>query len=87
MKLTAPTTVTTSNQQISLTIYACSQAGTEAKCNAEFTEVASLTVSATVPEFTFGIAAVVAIGLVGLMLVKRRSLPKIAAPSVGTTVA
>jgi hypothetical protein len=73
MSVTAPTTVTSTNGQIYLTIYACSQAGTEAKCNSVFTEVASLTIVSTVPEFGFGVAAIVAISLVGLVFVKKRS--------------
>ncbi len=75
LSLTAPSTVTPSNSQETLTIYACSQAGTDVKCDSAFTQVASLTVTATVPQFAAaGIGLAVVLGALGLILVRRKSL-------------
>jgi len=86
LSLTAPTTVTPTNGQETLTIYACSQVGNELKCGGVFTEVASLTITATVPQFAIvGTGLAVALGAVGLLFLRKRSLPQIA-PTVGTAV-
>jgi len=86
LSLTAPTTVTPTNGQETLTIYACSQVGNEQKCGGVYTEVASLTVTATVPQFAIaGTGLAVALGAVGLLFLRRKSLPQIA-PAVGTAV-
>ncbi len=86
LSLTAPTTVTPTNGQETLTIYACSQTGTEVKCGGSYTEVASLTVTATVPQFAVvGTGLAVVLGAVGLLFLKKKSLPQIV-PTVGTAV-
>jgi len=86
LKLTAPSVVTTTNGQETLTIYACSQVGNEQKCGGVYTEVASLTVTATVPQFAVvGTGLAVVLGAVGLLFLRKKSLPQIA-PTVGTAV-
>ena len=80
LSLTAPTTINASNTQETLTIYACSQSGTEQKCDSQFTEVASLTVTATVPQFAFGVGAALVLGLGGLLVLRKKGLPQ-ATPS------
>lgn len=87
LQITAPTTVTPTNQQETLTIYACSIAGTTQTCNSAYQQTASLTVSTTVPQFGLGIGLIIAIGLVGLVLVKRRNTPKLASTAGITTAA
>ncbi len=74
LSLTAPTTVTSTNSVIDLTIYACTSTGTQTQCNSLFAEVASLSVTATVPEFGLGMGLALAIGMFGLLIfVRRRS--------------
>lgn len=75
LSITAPPAVNSSNSQLSLTIYACSQSGTQPQCNSILTEVASLSVTASVPEFGLGLGLAMAIGILGLLLViRKRSL-------------
>ena len=82
LSLTAPTTVTSSNSQLSLTLYACSTSGTSVNCNSVFTEIASLTVIASVPQFGLGMGLALAIGFLGLFLYVRKG--KFALPTVNT---
>ena len=71
LALTAPTIVTGTNMQETLTIYACSQSGTQTQCNSLLTDVASLSVTSNVPQFGLGVGVAMAVGLLGLVLVKR----------------
>lgn len=71
LQVTAPSVVSSSNSQEVLTIYACSQAGSQTQCNSLLTNVASLTVASNVPQFGLGIGVAMAVGLLGLVLVKR----------------
>jgi hypothetical protein len=83
LSLTAPTTVNSSNTAETLTIYACSQAGTEMKCGGVYTEIASLTVTATVPQFAVaGLGLAVVLGAVGLVFLRKKSLPQVAPTAV-----
>jgi hypothetical protein len=86
LSVTAPTTVTATNQQIELEVYACSLTGTSYTCDSLFQGVASLTITATVPQFALGLGLAITIGLVGLVLVKKRTTPKLAS-TAGITAA
>ena len=86
LSLTAPTAVNTTNAQETLTIYACSQSGTELKCGGVYEEVASLTVTATVPQFgVAGVGIAVVLGAVGLLFLRKKSLPQ-AAPAATSAI-
>ena len=84
LSLTAPTAVNPSNEQETLTIYVCTGTGSEMKCNSQATEIASMTITATVPQFAVvGTSLAVVLGAVGLLFLKRKSLPTISAPAAG----
>ena len=72
LTITAPTTVTSTNTQESLVIYACSGTGTSVYCNSNYLNVASGSITATVPEFGFGFGLALAIGLLGMVLVTKK---------------
>lgn len=75
LEVTAPTTVTSSNNAIGLTLFACSSTGSSTNCANLLAEVASLSVVATVPQFGLGMGLALAIGLVGfLAFFRKRSL-------------
>ncbi len=73
LTVNAPSIVTSTNGMESLTIWACSQSGNNVYCASILSEVASLTIDATVPQFGLGIGVATALGMLGLVLVKRRS--------------
>ncbi len=72
LTVTAPTTVTASNSVEDLTIYACSQSGSTQTCASILEDVASLTITSSVPEFGMGLGLSLVIGLFGLLFVVRR---------------
>ena len=72
LMVTAPTIVTSTNMQEELTLYACSTSGTQSSCNSLGTQVASLSVTSTVPEFGLGLGLTLVIGLFGLLFMVRR---------------
>ncbi len=79
LTVTAPTgSLATTYPTELLTIYACSLTGTSYTCNSEYQTVATLTITAAVPQFALGLGLAMTIGLVGLVLVKKRSTSKIA---------
>ena len=81
LTLTAPPApITSSNNEITLQIYACSQSGTYATCNGQYVQVAANTIAATVPEFGLGMGLAVAIGLFGLLFMARKR--KLALPTI-----
>jgi hypothetical protein len=86
LSITAPSTVTSTNAHEELTIYACSSTGSSYTCNSLFQGVASLTIASNVPQFALGLGLAITIGLVGLVLVKKRATPKLAS-TAGITAA
>ena len=79
LEVTAPTTVTSTNNVEDLTIYACYGTGNFYTCNSQYEFIAALTITSTVPQFTLGLGLAIAIGLVGLVLVaKKRTSPNLA---------
>ena len=83
LSITAPSTVTSSNMQEDLTIYACSSSGSTSDCAGIYQQVASLTVTSNVPQFGLGVGVAMAVGLLGLVLVRKKSsTPIISAPAV-----
>lgn len=60
------------------TIYACTSTGTAATCASEFESVATLTITSNVPQFALGLGLAITIALVGLVIVKKRTIPEIA---------
>ncbi|MGI0090871.1 MAG: hypothetical protein ACREBS_04095 [Nitrososphaerales archaeon] len=72
LSVTAPSTVTPTDQTETLTIYACSQTGTTQTCASVLQQVASLSVTATVPQFGLGLGLTLVIGLFGLLFMVRR---------------
>lgn len=71
LTITAPSVVTSSNQAIDLSIYACNNGGSIPTCNSIHSTVATGSVTATVPQFQFGMGLAVAVGLVGLVMLRR----------------
>ena len=72
LSITAPSVVTTTNNVETVTIFACAQTGTNPFCDSIQLQVASLSVTASVPEFGLGMGIALAIGLIGLMVVVRK---------------
>ncbi len=71
LTLTAPSVLNSTNTQEEVTIYACTT-GVPTNCFTG-TQQASLTLTASVPEFTMGVGIVVALGLVGFLAMKRKT--------------
>jgi hypothetical protein len=87
LSLTAPSVVNATNQKLELSIYACSLTGTSYTCASVFQGVASLTITATFPQFALGLGLAITIALVGLVLVKKRTTPKLASTAAVTAAA
>ena len=73
--MTAPTVVTSSNNQIELEIYACAAGTAVPDCANTLQGVASATITTTVPQFGLGLGVAVAIGLLGFVLIRQRVKP------------
>ena len=73
LTITSPSTPN-QYQRESLTVYACSGSGSNADCDSVYTQLASLTVISTVPQFAYGIGIVMVVGVLGLVLVRKASL-------------
>ena len=79
LTITAPTgSQATTYPTEDFTIYACTSTGTATTCASEYQSVATLTITSAVPQFALGLGVVITVGLVGLVLVKRKTTPNIA---------
>ena len=76
LTVTSPSTPNAYTHE-SLTVYACTTTGTTTQCSGQYTETASLTIVSNVPQFAYGIGIAMAIGVLGLVLVRKASVPKI----------
>ncbi len=72
MTLTAPSVLNSSNTSEEFTLYACTP-GAPTNCFTG-TQQASLTVTASVPEFAVGVSVIVAVGLLGMLALRRRAV-------------
>ncbi|MDG6994365.1 MAG: hypothetical protein JRN52_00460 [Nitrososphaerota archaeon] len=80
LSITAPSSVTSSNSKLGLTIYACEASNGNVNCATVLTQVASLTIESTVPEFGLGMGVAMVIGLFGILFIARKR--GLALPSV-----
>jgi len=83
LTITAPSVVTSSNQQENLAIYACSGTGSVPTCDSIYATVATGSVVANVPQFELGMGIAVAFGLVGLVVLRRVSSKSTERASLG----
>jgi len=72
--------VTSTNGEEDLIVYACATGTPQANCAGAYQQVASATIGATVPQFTLGIGMALVLGLLGIVLVKKKATSTV--PSV-----
>jgi|SRR5579872_6613366 len=75
LSITAPSVVTPSNNVETVTIFACYTVGTNPFCNSIQLQIASLSITASVPQFGVGMGLALVIGFFGLVfLVRKRGI-------------
>lgn len=78
LTITAPTgSKATTYPTEDFTIYACTSAGSATTCASLYQSVATLTITSKVPQFALGLGLAITIGLVGLVIVKKRTTSRI----------
>ena len=83
LKVTAPTgSLATTYPSEDITIYACTSSGTSYVCSSSYEQVASLSITSTVPQFALGLGLAITIGLVGLVVAKKKTT----APNIASIV-
>lgn len=71
LSITAPSS---SSGVVYLEIYACSQGGTNQFCAGNYLQVASATITSTVPQFGLGLSLAIIFGMLGLIVIRKRSI-------------